>query len=123
MGAVIIASGAQQGLFLNLGKKVSVVGRDEAATLQVEDDQVSRRHLQIRFDPAKANYIAFDMKSSNGTSINGRPLTSDTALVDGDQITIGNTTLLFTDDVPTDKVNAIEVLKKVGERRRSTLLK
>jgi pSer/pThr/pTyr-binding forkhead associated (FHA) protein len=123
MGAVIIASGNQQGLFIPLGKKVSVIGRDEAAGLQVEDDQVSRKHLQIRFDPATSNYVALDMKSSNGTLLNGRPLLSETVLADGDQITLGNTPLLYTTEIPTDKVNAMAVLKKIGERRRSTLIK
>ncbi len=64
------------------------------------------------------------MKSSNGTLLNGRPLNGDTPLKEGDELTLGKTiTLLFTMDVPTDKPNAMEVLKKCGERRRNTLVK
>lgn len=124
MGAIIVSSGPQQGLFLPLGRKTSVIGRDEAATLQIEEEQVSRKHLQIRYDPASSSYTAFDMKSSNGTLLNGRPLNGDTPLKEGDELTLGKTvTILFTMDVPTDKPNAMEVLKKCGERRRNTLVK
>src|ERR1044071_4174730 len=124
MGAIIVSSGPQQGLFLHLGRKTSVIGRDEAASLQVEDEQVSRKHLQVRFDPATSSYTALDMKSSNGTLLNGRPLSGDTPLKDGDELTLGKTVvLLFTLDIPVDKPNAMEVLKKVGERRRNTLVK
>jgi pSer/pThr/pTyr-binding forkhead associated (FHA) protein len=124
MGAIIVSSGPQQGLFLPLGRKTSVIGRDEAAALQIEDEQVSRKHLQVRFDTATNSYTAFDMKSSNGTLLNGRPLSGDTPLKDGDELTLGKTiVLLFSMDVPSDKPNAMEVLKKAGERRRNTLVK
>jgi len=124
MAAIIVSSGPQQGLFLPLGRKTSVIGRDEAATLQIEDEQVSRKHLQIRFESTSSSYTAFDMRSSNGTLLNGRELSGDTQLKDGDEITLGKSTvLLFTTEVPADKPNAMEVLKKAGERRRNTLVK
>lgn len=124
MGSIIVSSGPQQGLFLPLGKKTSVIGRDEAATLQIEDEQVSRKHLQVRFDTGTNGYTVFDMRSSNGTLLNGRPLNGDTPLKDGDEITLGKSTmLLFSTEVPADKPNAMEVLKKAGERRRHTLVK
>ena len=123
MGALIVSTGSQQGLFLQLGQRISVIGRDEAASLQVEDDQVSRKHIQVRFDAATKSYTAIDMKSSNGTLLNGRPLTVDTPLKDGDELTLGKTVLLFTNDIPKDKPNAMEVLKKAGERRRNTLVR
>jgi pSer/pThr/pTyr-binding forkhead associated (FHA) protein len=124
MGAIIVSTGPQQGLFLPLGRKTSVIGRDEAAALQIEDDQVSRKHLQIRFDTATNSYTVLDMKSSNGTMLNGRPINGDTPLKDGDELTLGKSAvLLFTMDVPADKPNAMEVLKKVGERRRNTMVR
>jgi pSer/pThr/pTyr-binding forkhead associated (FHA) protein len=123
MGAIIVANGPRQGLFLPLGRKTSVIGRDEAACLQIEDEQVSRRHLQVRFDPAIDGYTAFDMKSSNGTLLNGRPLHGDTPLKDGDELTLGNSVvLLFSTNLPTDKLDALEVVAKAGERRRTTLV-
>jgi pSer/pThr/pTyr-binding forkhead associated (FHA) protein len=123
MPSLIVSSGNQEGLFLPLGKKTSVIGRDEAAPLQIEDEKVSRRHVQIRFEPADGRYRAFDMKSTNGTLYNGRQVTTEVVLSEGDEIQIGDTRMLFTMEDPKDRPNALAVLKKVGERRRSTLMK
>lgn len=123
MASIIVANGGQEGLFLPLGKKTSVIGRDEAVPLQVEDERVSRKHLQIRFEAADNSYRAFDMKSANGVYVNGRKVFDETTLVDGDEITIGQTKLLFVTQDPTDKANALTVIKKVGEKKRSTLMR
>ena len=123
MPSLIVSSGKQEGLFLPLGKKTSVIGRDEAAPLQIEDEKVSRRHVQIRFEASDGRYRCFDMKSTNGTLYNGRQVTSEIVLSEGDEIQIGDTRMLFTMEDPTDRPNALAVLKKVGERRRSTLMK
>lgn len=126
MASIIVATGpggAQEGLFLPLGKKTSVIGRDESLPLQIEDGAVSRKHLQIRYEPSDGTYRALDMKSGNGLFINGRRVFDETVLVDGDEITIGGTKLLFTLEDPQDKANALTVIKKVGERKRSTLVR
>lgn len=123
MASLIVANGKQEGLFLPLGKKSSVVGRDEAVPLQIEDERVSRKHMQVRFDATDGSYKAQDMKSANGVYINGRRVMDETALVDGDEITVGETKLLFVTADPTDKANAMTVLKKIGEKRRGTLMR
>jgi pSer/pThr/pTyr-binding forkhead associated (FHA) protein len=123
MAAVIVGPGPQEGLYLPLGKKSSVIGRDESLPLQIQDEQASRRHVQIRFEPARNCYIAMDMKSANGTVINGRPLLGEIELRDGDELRIGTTTLLFTTTMPTDKNNAMAVFKAAGQRHRSTIVR
>jgi pSer/pThr/pTyr-binding forkhead associated (FHA) protein len=126
MASIIVATGpggSQEGLFLPLGKKSSVIGRDESLPLQIEDGAVSRKHLQIRFEPSDNSYRAYDMKSGNGLFINGRRVFDETVLVDGDELTIGGTKLLFVLEDPKDKANALTVIKKVGERKRSTLVR
>ncbi|MDX2148105.1 MAG: FHA domain-containing protein [Planctomycetota bacterium] len=123
VGAIIVGTGNQEGLFLALGKRSTVVGRDESLPLQIEDERVSRKHVQFRLDPATNNYVVMDLQSTNGTSVNDRRIFTETVLADGDVITIGNTKLLFTLEIPTDKANALAVYKKVGEKRRSTLIR
>ena len=123
MPSLIVCNGKQEGLFLPLGKKSSVIGRDESLPLQIEDDKVSRRHVQIRFEPSDSRYRAVDMKSTNGTLFNGRTVTTEVVLSEGDEIQVGDTKMLFTSEDPKDRPNALAVLKKVGERRRSTLMK
>lgn len=122
MPALIIASGAQRGVFLVLGKAPIVVGRDQGVPLQIEDARASRRHIQVRLG-GDGLYRVTDMKSSNGTTLNGQPLTEDMILRDGDELVMGETQVRFTDEVPDSGANAVELLKKVGERHRSTLVR
>jgi len=55
-----------------------VLGRDPGCELRVEADLVSRRHAQltVNFDHA----LIEDLGSSNGTSVNGQPITECTRL-------------------------------------------
>ena len=53
-------------------------------------------------------------------SVNGAKITEETGLVDGDQILIGQTTLLFTEKDFDDRESALSHFKKVGERMRPT---
>jgi pSer/pThr/pTyr-binding forkhead associated (FHA) protein len=123
MASIIIGTGTQQGIFLLLGKKTTVIGRDEALQLQLEDERVSRKHCQFRFDPADNQYRVLDMQSTNGTYVNGKRVPGETILSDGDEVQVGDTKVVFALEDPTDKVSAMAVFKKVGERRRSTLIR
>jgi pSer/pThr/pTyr-binding forkhead associated (FHA) protein len=97
-----------------------VIGRDEALLIQVLDDMVSRKHMQIRFDKETGRYHALDMKSKHGVFINGRRISQETVLAEADQILIGQTTLLFTDQDFDSRESALSHFKKVGERMRPT---
>ncbi len=121
MPSIIVRNGPQEGLYLPLGKGAKVIGRHEASNLQIDDDGVSRRHVQIRFDNKTTEFYATDMRSRNGTYVKGRRIDDEVRLRDGDEILIGSTTLVFTEGTPTDKANAMDVLKQVGERGRSTM--
>ena len=122
MASIIITSGDKKGEFLPLGRRISVIGRGEALPLQVLDDLVSRKHLRIRFDDATNRYYAEDLGSKHGTFINRYKVNSEQALCDGDEITIGQTTLLFTDEDFDDRESALMHYKKIGERSRPTRL-
>jgi pSer/pThr/pTyr-binding forkhead associated (FHA) protein len=103
-----------------LGQHTTVVGRDEAASIQVLDTRASRKHVQIRYDRQRESFIALDMRSKNGTFINGRRIQDETILSDGDQIQIGDTTILFTvKDFPGRK-SALDNFKQAGQRRFTT---
>jgi pSer/pThr/pTyr-binding forkhead associated (FHA) protein len=60
--------------------------------VQVEDQNVSRRHAELR--PSGASWTVRDLGSTNGVKVNGRRVSS-TRLSPGDQVTIGTTTFLF----------------------------
>ena len=122
MASIIIMSGSNKGDYYPLGHRTNVIGRDEALLIQILDEHVSRKHLQIRFDKDRGKYFAFDMKSKHGVFINGRKIEAETALADNDQIYIGQTDLLFTEKDFTDRESALSHFKKVGERFRPTMI-
>lgn len=73
------------------------LGRD-CSGLILGDPQVSRRHLELRPDGGRV--VATDLGSTNGSTIDGRPLDGPTALTPGSRIRLGDTTVeLAADDV------------------------
>jgi len=120
MASIIVTSGTNKGDYYPLGHRTNVIGRDEALPIQILDDYVSRKHMQIRFDKDKGCYYALDMKSKLGVFINGKKIYDETVLADDDQILIGETKLLFTDKDFPDRESALSHFKKVGERKRTT---
>jgi pSer/pThr/pTyr-binding forkhead associated (FHA) protein len=67
-----------------------VIGRSRECDIFLEDLSVSRHHATIH-EVAHAQYEIVDNHSATGTFINGEPITRS-ALQEGDQIQIGNTT-------------------------------
>ena len=121
MASIIITGGKNAGSYYPLGHRTNVIGRDEGSPIQLLDEHVSRKHLQIRYDKERGQYLALDMKSSHGTLINGRPLGAEAVLVDEDHIKLGDTMLLFTTQDFPDRASALAYRKRVGERERGTL--
>ncbi len=123
MPSIIVVSGANEGDYYPLGKRTMVVGRDEGCPIQIVDELVSRKHVQIRHDDGDGQYHVLDMKSANGVFINGRRITTDTALAEGDIIDLGNSKLMFTQRDFEDRESALDHYKRRGERGKSTLIR
>lgn len=63
------------------------IGRLSSCGLSIPDARLSREHLLIeRFDDA---FFVSDLRSSNGSSINGSPLGENASLRDGDLLDLG----------------------------------
>ncbi|HEU5267506.1 MAG TPA: DUF3662 and FHA domain-containing protein [Jatrophihabitans sp.] len=70
----------------------NVVGRGTESDLQLLDQGISRRHLDIQYD---GNYAtAYDLGSTNGTTVNGHEISSQ-LLRHGDVIRVGHTRIVF----------------------------
>ncbi|HLI26084.1 MAG TPA: FHA domain-containing protein [Chloroflexota bacterium] len=69
------------------------LGRSSASDVILADERVSRRHAQIRRLPQ--GWLLLDLGSSNGTQVNGYPVTLPHLLQDGDEITLGAQRLIF----------------------------
>src|SRR3989442_14895865 len=70
-----------------------IIGRTEDCQLVVEADLVSRHHakLTVNYD----HLLIEDLGSSNGTFVNGKPVTGSVRLWPNQKVTIGTATLEF----------------------------
>ena len=122
MASILVVSGRNRGSYLVLDRRPVLAGRAEVCNLQVLDDLVSRRHLEVRFEETHERYRIIDLHSANGIFLNGRILEDSALLRDGDVIEIGNSKLLYTDDDLFDGDTALESFKHRGQHRKSTLV-
>lgn len=88
--ASLVVDQAGQRYELRLGS--NVVGRGSDADLQVLDQGVSRRHLDVQYDGTYAT--VYDLGSTNGTAVNGHEVGSQ-VLRHGDVIRIGHSRIVF----------------------------
>ncbi len=123
MPSIIVIAGSNEGDYYPLGKRVMVVGRDPGCPIQIVDDLVSRKHMQIHLDEAGEAYEVRDLKSANGVFVNARQITTEIALADGDVIEIGNSRLMYTEREFPNRESAFEHYKQRGERSKSTLVR
>ena len=71
------------------------IGREAGNFVQLDDNEVSRRHAEIR--RVGETYVVGDLKSSNGTWLNSRKVERAELSV-GDQIQVGRTILVYARD-------------------------
>ena len=99
MSSLKIIDGPQLGKQFELARGIATVGRDQTNSIQVLDFEISRRHAEFHFRGEE--FWIFDLKSSNGTYLNGDRIES-AQLAAGDKIRIGQTTLQFVNQSLSD---------------------
>ena len=72
---------------IKLSDGVTTIGRHDACQLRIKSSQVSRKHCEI-FEK-KGLLLVKDLKSSNGTIVNGKRIEGQRVLEAGDELTIG----------------------------------
>lgn len=80
-----------------LAKPRVVLGRSREADIRVPDDNVSRRHAEVRLEGD--GYWIVDLGSMNGTIVNGKRV-DRARLADDDRITLGSTEIVFGRSLP-----------------------
>ncbi len=93
MGSVVVIEGPNAGEIYLIGEEGALFGRDPACTFQLTDHRVSRRHFCVRADAG--GIIIEDLRSTNGTKLNGETLRAPRPLSDGDVISVGHSVLRF----------------------------
>ncbi|MDH5570496.1 MAG: adenylate/guanylate cyclase domain-containing protein [Gammaproteobacteria bacterium] len=102
------------------------LGRDKNCDIVLTDSHVSRNHAMIRCI-GHNDYYLIDSGSSNGSYVNRFRITAPRLLRSGDCITVGQTQLLFTQDVkiirPTDSLPMIDtIIRDLPDIRQITIL-
>lgn len=92
-----VVTGSANKETIQLGKDRVTIGRVGYNDLLLNDKKVSRSHAAIYFE--KGNYVIEDLNSTNGVFVDGH-LVKKIVLKSGNQITLGDSALLFMQSVP-----------------------
>ncbi len=98
MAFLEIRTGERSGWFTEIAGKSFTLGRDIVADLKLDDGRASRKHCEIYREGRQ--WKIRDLDSSNGTQVNGQRV-DQADLVDGTEICIGATVLVFRKTAPT----------------------
>jgi pSer/pThr/pTyr-binding forkhead associated (FHA) protein len=103
VGFLVSYSLSPNGDFFPLYEGKNLVGRDDAAQVNIQgDSNISERHLSILYRTVDRKFKFKDEQSSNGSFIN-EELIDEGELKNFDVIRIGVTRLLFM-EIPQDKI-------------------
>jgi hypothetical protein len=82
------------------GGESVVLGRSASADITIDDDEVSRRHLEFRC--LKSGWTVEDLGATNGTQLNGDELLKRAVLHDRYDIRVGSTLITYRDYTDLD---------------------
>jgi hypothetical protein len=88
VGSLVLPNGDR----IECGEDPVTIGRLAECDIPLADANVSRRHAEVRRQDD--HFVVVDLGSTNGTRVNGAGV-KERALNDGDEITVGSTTLKF----------------------------
>ncbi len=104
------------------------LGRANTNRIVLKDELCSREHAEVYL--AEGRWRVRDLKSLNGTRINGAPLEGDWELSTGDEFEVGRTRFVFVEtldelpELPTTRPDAsgVSIKKRLGQTRFLTPL-
>jgi pSer/pThr/pTyr-binding forkhead associated (FHA) protein len=100
---------------ITLDRPIIHIGRGLAADVRIEDSHVSRRHAIIAHRSEGVRVL--DDRSSNGTYVNGRPVTV-AHLTDGDVLRVGRAVFRYLEIEPRGKRQPLRRISLVRRGRR-----
>jgi pSer/pThr/pTyr-binding forkhead associated (FHA) protein len=74
------------------------LGRDLSSDVVIGDSEVSRTHARLSWQDD--GYVIQDLKSTNGTWVNGRPVILPARLTAGDKVTLGKVSIFVYELIP-----------------------
>jgi pSer/pThr/pTyr-binding forkhead associated (FHA) protein len=89
------------------------IGRKEGNTIRLTERNISREHCRIQ--RSNGSYVIHDLGSYNGVVINGQRIAGESQVKPGDEIRIGDYTLLLQTEAaerPTEKIEVDEATRQ-----------
>lgn len=86
---IVLGSGER----IPLTGDLAIVGRQSDCQIVIDDNNVSRRHAEIR--RTTDGWVVTDRGSTNGSKVNGEKIVAGRLLVNGDTIAFGSTLVQF----------------------------
>jgi pSer/pThr/pTyr-binding forkhead associated (FHA) protein len=85
--SLVMTQGPAAGQVFKLSDLIVMIGRDLSNDIVIQDPEISRRHTRLR--RWKHGYSVEDVGSTNGTTVNGHPVTEPRLLAPNDKVKIG----------------------------------
>lgn len=94
---VYLVTNLMQGKTVSLlqPQHIWVIGRYHQAAISIADKRLSRSHAAIQYDPETLGFYLIDLKSTNGSFVNGEAVRHCVQLKDGDTVRLGSLTFHF----------------------------
>lgn len=115
---LVVIKGADEGKQFDLVEERISVGRDATNRIRLHDTEVSRRHAEFR--QVEGGYALADVGSANGTFVNNQKI-QEAMLQAGDQVVIGQTTLVYSAGRGETSSFASDLAEKISMITRSDL--
>ncbi len=108
MPTLYVLQGPDKGRTYQTPDEPAVIGRS-SDQIPLTDNSSSRWHAELR--PENGSWILADLRSSNGTYLNGQRVLAPTALKHGDQIKVGSTLLVFSGKEHVESVTGTQAIR------------
>jgi hypothetical protein len=90
---ILVTNGANAGRAVDLHPGELSIGREEGSEIHLEESTVSHTHAMLRVSSEEVTIE--DLRSTNGTAVNGVAIKRQTRLHPGDEIDVGSVQLVI----------------------------
>ena len=116
---LVVKQGSQPGQEYEFSQAELTIGRDPTCEISIAQTSVSRRHA--RLSRQGDQYFVEDLGSSNGTTVNGKPVHGVMPLNSGDQLGLGLEVILAFED-PSQKASPTRLSQATIAEVQQTIL-
>jgi signal transduction histidine kinase/pSer/pThr/pTyr-binding forkhead associated (FHA) protein len=106
LATFFVLQGPDKGRTFRTLNEPAILGR-ESDQIPLTDRTVSRQHAEIY--PDNGSWLLKDLKSANGTYVNGVRVRDNVRLKHGDQIKIGSTLIVYAGDQSMEKLSGAQI--------------